>query len=91
MHTSGGRAYMRQKLAHNLQMGIPVCIRAGNGCTCGGNQYKFANGDPHMLNEIVFGKIADTSQTDPGVYMGTPRMRTGRKAGHFTYGEPPFA
>jgi hypothetical protein len=35
MHTGRGRGYMRQKLVQNLQMGIPVCIWAGNGCTCG--------------------------------------------------------
>ena len=52
---------------------------------------KFANGDPCMGNEIVCGKIADTSQTDPSTHTGSPRMRMGRKAGHFAYGESPFA
>jgi hypothetical protein len=96
-------------------MGIPICIRAGDGRTCSKNKYtickwgslyacgwgtgvqaaetstKFANGDPCMHNEIVCGKIADTSQTDPGKHKGTPHMRTGRKAGNFAYGESPFA
>ncbi len=44
-----------------------------------------------MCNEIVCGKIADTSQTDPGKHTETPRMHTGRKAGNFAYGESPFA
>jgi hypothetical protein len=91
MHTGGGRAYMRQKLAHNLQMGIPVCIRALNGGTCGGNWYEICNVDPLMRNDIVCRKIADTSQTDLGTHTGTPRMRTGRKTGNFAYGESQFA
>jgi hypothetical protein len=33
---------------------------------------KFANGDPRMRNEIVCGKIADTSQTDPVRIRGLP-------------------
>jgi hypothetical protein len=36
-------------------------------------------------------KIADTSQTDPCTYTGTPRMRTGSKAENFAYGESPYA
>jgi hypothetical protein len=44
-----------------------------------------------MRNEIVCGKIADTSQTDPGTHTGTPRMRTERKAGNFARGDFPFA
>jgi hypothetical protein len=101
------------KIAKLLHMGIPVCIRVGDGRTCGKNKYKickwgslyaygrrtgvveistkFTNGDPHMRSEIVCKKIADTSQTDPGTHTGTPRMRTGRKAGNFAYMESLFA
>jgi hypothetical protein len=82
---------MRQKLVRNLQIGIPVCYRRGTGVHAAEISTKFANGDPRMSNEIVCGKIADTSQTDPGMHTGTPRMRTGRKAGNFAYGESPFA
>jgi hypothetical protein len=52
---------------------------------------KFANGDTRMSNEIVCRNITDTSQTDPGTHIGTPHMRTGRKAGNFAYGESLFA
>jgi hypothetical protein len=44
-----------------------------------------------MRNETVCGKIADTSKTDPDTHTGTPRMRTGKKAGNFAYGESLFA
>jgi hypothetical protein len=37
------------------------------------------------------GEIADPSETDPHMHTGTPRMRMGRKAGNFAYGEFPFA
>ncbi len=49
---------------------------------------KFANGDPRMCNEIVWGKIADTSQTDRGTHMGVgqnekllPGRQTDRQSG----------
>ena len=44
-----------------------------------------------LLQRVTGGKIADTSQTDPRTHMGTLRMRTGRKAGNFAFGESPFA
>jgi hypothetical protein len=34
-------------------MGIPMSIRAGKGCTCGGISMKFAHGVPRTHNEIV--------------------------------------
>jgi hypothetical protein len=42
------------------------------------------------MHKILFqrstgGKIADTSESDPRMHMGTPRMRTGREAGNFAY------
>ena len=40
---------------------------------------------------VTGGKIADTSQTDPRMHMGTPRVHTGRKAEKFAYGESPYA
>ncbi len=48
------------------------------------------------MHKILFqratgGKIADTSESDPRMHMGTPRMRTGREAGNFAYGESPYA
>ena len=61
MHTGGGRAYMRQKLVQNLQIGIPVCYGQGAGVHAAEISTKFANGDPRMRNKIVCGKIADTS------------------------------
>jgi hypothetical protein len=44
-----------------------------------------------LLQGVTGGKIADTSESDPRMHTGTPRMRTGREAGNFTYGESPFA
>ena len=48
------------------------------------------------MHKILFqpatgGNIADTSESDPRMHTGTPRMRTGRKAGNFAYGESLFA
>ncbi len=48
------------------------------------------------MHKILFqratgGKITDTSESDPRMHTGTPRMRTGRKARNFAYGESPFA
>ena len=44
-----------------------------------------------LLQRVTGRKIADISQTDPRMHTRTPRMRMGRKAGNFAYGESPFA
>ncbi len=41
------------KIAKLVHMGIPICIWAGKGCTCGGSSTKFAYGYPRTHNEIV--------------------------------------
>jgi hypothetical protein len=44
-----------------------------------------------LLQCVTGGKNADTSESDPRMHTGTPRMRTGREAGNFAYGESLFA
>jgi hypothetical protein len=44
-----------------------------------------------LLQRVTGGKVPDTSESNPRMHMGTPRMRTGREAGNFAYGESPFA
>jgi hypothetical protein len=44
-----------------------------------------------LFQHATGGKIADTSESDPHMHMGTPSMRTGRGAGNFAYGESLFA
>jgi hypothetical protein len=43
-----------------------------------------------LLQRVTGEKIADSSESDPRMHTGTPRMRTGREAGNFAYGESPF-
>ena len=44
-----------------------------------------------LFQRATGGKIADTSESDPRMHTGTPRMRTGREARNFAYGESLFA
>ena len=61
----------------NMAMIFDVSVRAG--------MHKI------LFQRATGGKIADTSESDPRMHTGTPRMRTGREAGNFAYGESPFA
>ena len=61
----------------NMAMIFDVSVRAG--------MHKI------LFQRATGGKIADTSESDPRMHTGTPRMRTGRKAVNFAYGESPFA
>ena len=61
----------------NMAMIFDVSVRAG--------MHKI------LFQHATGGKIADTSESDPRMHTGTPRMRMGRNAGNFAYGESPFA